>query len=62
MLTQRITYNADGTASLTVAAEPVSVPELIGLADELALRSTVITNGPIHILNDPSENGPGVPE
>lgn len=62
MLTQRITYNADGTAVLTVKAEAVSMPELIGLADELNLRSTVITDGPIHILNDPNENGPGVPE
>jgi hypothetical protein len=43
-------------------AEPVSMPELIGLADELSLRSTVVTEGPIHILNDPADNGPGVPE
>lgn len=59
MLTQRITYHADGTASLKIDAEAVSLVELQGLAEELNLRSTVITEGPIHLLNDPAGSGPG---
>lgn len=58
MLTQRVYRNADGTAYLVVQAEVAAVPELLGLADELALRSTVTTEGPIHLLNDPAGNGP----
>lgn len=64
MITQRMNYNADGSAVLMIQAEPVSVPELIGLAEELNLRSTVRTDAPIHRLNDPQGNGgtPNVPD
>ncbi len=57
MLTQRVYRNADGSAYLVVQADVAAVPELLGLADELALRSTVQTEGPIHLLNDPAGNG-----
>lgn len=64
MLTQRLTYNADGSADLVVRAEPASLAEIIGLAEELELRSTVTTEAPIHRLNDPAGNGgtPSVPD
>lgn len=57
-------YQADGSAVLMIAADPVSLAELIGLAEELGLRSTVRTEGPIHRLNDPQGNGgtPNVPD
>lgn len=62
MLTQRVIHNPDGTAALVITAEPVAVPELVALAEELNLRSTIQTEGPIHILNDPAGNGtPSVP-
>lgn len=58
MITQRITYNNDGTAVLTISAQPSARAELQGLADELALRSNVSTEGPIHLMNDPADNQP----
>lgn len=59
MIIQRITYNADDSAELRITADPQAVPELMGLADELALRSNVTTEGEIHILPpapDPTGN------
>lgn len=50
MITQRITYNADGSAELRITAEPQAMPEVQSLADELALRPNVTTEGEIHIL------------
>lgn len=62
MLTQRIVHNPDDSACLIITAQPQAVPELLGLASELGLRSTIQTEGPIHILNDPAGNGtPNVP-
>lgn len=58
MLVQRFQHNPDGSADLIVSADEAGMPELIGLADELNLRSTVRTEGPIHVLNDPAGNGP----
>lgn len=58
VLTQRVIRKADGSSQLVIDAEPQALAELLGLADELNLRSTVTTEGPIHILNDPMENGP----
>lgn len=56
MLTQRLTFNADGTAELRITAEVVAAPELASLAQELNLRANVTTEGEIHIL--PPEPGP----
>lgn len=50
MITQRLKYNPDGTARLEVFATPAAVPELMGLMEELKLRSTVKTEAPIHNL------------
>lgn len=58
MLSQRVYRNQDGSAYLVVTAAESAVLELLGLADELNLRSTVTTEGPIHLMNDPAENGP----
>jgi hypothetical protein len=58
MLTQRLQYNPDGSADLIVSADEAGMLELLGLAEELNLRSTVRTEGPIHILSDPAGNGP----
>lgn len=59
MLVQRVIRNHEaGTASLIINAESASaVPELLALADDLKLRSTMRTDGPIHYLNDPQGNG-----
>lgn len=64
MISQRLIYNADGSADLLIRAEPAALAELIGLAEELNLRSTVRTEGPIHRLNDPQGNGgtPSIPD
>lgn len=50
MLTQRLTHREDGSAVLTIEAEPIAMPELLGLAEELNLRSTILTQGSIHQL------------
>lgn len=62
MLTQRVHRNSDGSSQLVIDATPESLAELLGLADELDLRSTVRTEGTIHWLNDPAENAPRPPE
>jgi hypothetical protein len=63
MISQRVVYHADGSADLTVHAEPIALAELVGLAEELNLRSTVRTESPIHHLNDPQGNAatPSIP-
>jgi hypothetical protein len=58
MLTQRLHNNPDGSSVLVIQADPAGKAELIGLADELDLRSSVTTEGTIHHLNDPAGNGP----
>lgn len=62
MISQRLNYNADGSADLVIHAETPGLVELIGLAEELKLRSTVETQGPIHRLNDPTQGTPSVPD
>lgn len=54
-LSQRVYRNADNSAYLVIQAETSAVPELLALADELDQRSTMTTQGPIHLLNDPAE-------
>jgi hypothetical protein len=59
MLTQRLRTNqATQEGTLTIECQPGGLAELIGLADELALRASVTTEGAIHTLNDPAGNAP----
>lgn len=63
MLTQRLVQHSDGSADLLIHAEPIGAPELIGLADELNLRSTIRTEGTIHILTNPQDGTtPNIPD
>jgi hypothetical protein len=59
MLVQRLIRNIPkNTAALIIEADDLAaIPELLGLADELNLRSTIRTEGTIHHLNDPAGNG-----
>lgn len=62
MLTQRLRTNqATQEGTLTIECQPGNLAELIGLAEELSLRMNVTTEGAIHVLNDPAENGPPPP-
>lgn len=49
MLTQQLTVrHEDNSGALTVTAAPGALAELIGLAEELNLRSNIETHGEIH--------------
>jgi hypothetical protein len=62
MLTQRLeTQQANNTGTLTIKCPVGGLAELIGLAEELRLRSNVTTEGTIHHL-DPQEVNPPVDE
>jgi hypothetical protein len=54
MLTQRLRTNvATQEGMLTIECDPGNLAELIGLAEELSLRMSITTEGPIHTLNEP---------
>jgi len=54
MLSQRLTVNEnDQSGTLTIRADPGNLPELIALAEELGMRSTVTTEGTIYQLTPP---------
>lgn len=62
MLTQRLeTQQASNEGTLTITCPVGGLAELIGLAEELRLRSNVTTEGTIHHL-DPSGGQPPVDE
>jgi len=51
MLTQQLTGDpADMSGLLTISAEPGALAELQGLAKELGLRPTIVTNGSVEIV------------
>lgn len=59
MLTQRVIITDQGSkGQLYITCEAGGLAELLALADELELRSTITTEGTIHHLNDPAGNGP----
>jgi len=64
MLTQRLVHNAGGGATLVIEADAAGIGELIGLAEELKLRSTVTTEGDLHVLSGdtPTKIVPPAPE
>jgi len=62
MITQRVIFNADGSADLIVHAPPIGLGELMGLKAELALRSTVTTEGDINRLNTDGGGTPSIPD
>lgn len=53
MITQRLIHKPDGSVTLIINAEPASVAEVVELARELDMRSTVTTEGPIHYMTHP---------
>jgi hypothetical protein len=61
MLTQRLIRVEGRQTTLVITAGSVDEAELLGLAEELGLRSTVNTEGTIHHLNDPAGNYQGTP-
>lgn len=62
MLTQKLQTNEErNDGVITITCAPGGLAELLGLAEELALRSNVETAGQLHVLNDPGGNYGGTP-